>query len=130
MSFTATITKFGIQSGTEDTLYVAWSWPPSSSKKSSGAGGSSSGSITYYKAPSYSGYSIVDALARAGEKDTSLPHRQKIAVLNGYVSKTSDWSGTNAQNYPAVPASTGDEALFQCTKPSGVPRGPSHLQFP
>ena len=26
--------------------------------------------------------------------------------------------------------STGDEALFQCTKPSGVPRGPSHLQFP
>src|SRR5574338_202529 len=27
-------------------------------------------------------------------------------------------------------ASTGDEALFQCTKPSGVPRGPSHLQFP
>src|SRR5574340_100182 len=31
---------------------------------------------------------------------------------------------------PAVPASTGDEALFQCTKPSGVPRGPSHLQFP
>src|SRR5574337_1145519 len=32
--------------------------------------------------------------------------------------------------YPAVPASTGDEALFQCTKPSGVPRGPSHLQFP
>ena len=25
-------------------------------------------------------------------------------------------------------ASTGDEALFQCTKPSGVPRGPSHLQ--
>ena len=32
--------------------------------------------------------------------------------------------------YPEVPASTGDEALFQCTKPSGVPRGPSHLQFP
>ena len=31
---------------------------------------------------------------------------------------------------PEVPASTGDEALFQCTKPSGVPRGPSHLQFP
>ena len=30
----------------------------------------------------------------------------------------------------AVPASTGDEALVQCTKPSGVPRGPSHLQFP
>ena len=29
-----------------------------------------------------------------------------------------------------VPASNGDEALFQCTKPSGVPRGPSHLQFP
>src|SRR5574337_173111 len=29
-----------------------------------------------------------------------------------------------------VPASTGDEALFQCTKPSGVPRGPSHVQFP
>ena len=22
------------------------------------------------------------------------------------------------------------QALFQCTKPSGVPRGPSHLQFP
>ena len=28
------------------------------------------------------------------------------------------------------PELTGDEALFQCTKPSGVPRGPSHLQFP
>src|SRR5574339_82244 len=34
------------------------------------------------------------------------------------------------QRYPAVPASTGDEALFQCTKPSVIPRGPSHLQFP
>ena len=31
---------------------------------------------------------------------------------------------------PCGSASTGDEALFQCTKPSGVPRGPSHLQFP
>ena len=31
---------------------------------------------------------------------------------------------------PELPASTGDEALFQCTKPSGVPRGPSHFQFP
>src|SRR5574340_230572 len=38
--------------------------------------------------------------------------------------------GVGNQRYPAVPASTGDEALFQCTKPSGVPRGPSHLQFP
>ena len=27
-----------------------------------------------------------------------------------------------------VPASTRDEALFYCTKPSGVPRGPSQLQ--
>src|SRR5574341_1401645 len=35
-----------------------------------------------------------------------------------------------SQRNPEVPASTGDEALFQCTKPSGVPRGPSHLQFP
>src|SRR5574337_1265729 len=31
---------------------------------------------------------------------------------------------------PCVPASTGDEALFQCTRPSGVPRGPFHIQFP
>src|SRR5574337_612888 len=31
---------------------------------------------------------------------------------------------------PGCPASTGDEALCQCTKPSGAPRGPSHLQFP
>src|SRR5574340_324127 len=38
--------------------------------------------------------------------------------------------GVSNQRYPAVPASTGDEALFQCTKPSGVLRGPSHLQFP
>src|SRR5574340_330083 len=38
--------------------------------------------------------------------------------------------GVGNQRYPAVPASTGDEALFQSTKPSGVPRGPSHLQFP
>ena len=29
---------------------------------------------------------------------------------------------------PEVPASTRDEALFYCTKPSGVPRGPSQLQ--
>lgn len=97
MALTATITKFGIQSGTEDTLYVAWSWPPSTSS-SSGAGSSSSGSITYYKKPSYSGYSIVDALAKAGEKDTSLAHRKKIAVLNGYVSKESSWTGTSTQN--------------------------------
>ena len=27
---------------------------------------------------------------------------------------------------PQVPASTRDEALFHCTKPSWVPRGPSH----
>ena len=32
--------------------------------------------------------------------------------------------------FPVFSASTGNEALFQCTKPSGVPRGPSHLQFP
>src|SRR5574337_530239 len=38
--------------------------------------------------------------------------------------------GVSNQRYPAVPASTGDEALLQCTKPSGVSRGPSHLQFP
>src|SRR5574337_765785 len=38
--------------------------------------------------------------------------------------------GVSNQRYPAVPASTGDEALLQCTKPSGVPRGPSQLQFP
>ena len=37
--------------------------------------------------------------------------------------------GVWSQRNPEVPASTGDEALFQCTKPSGVPRGPSHLQF-
>src|SRR5574337_1034807 len=34
------------------------------------------------------------------------------------------------QRNPELPASTGDEALFQCTKPRGVPRGPSNLQFP
>ena len=28
---------------------------------------------------------------------------------------------------PEVPASTCHEALFHCTKPSGVPRGPSQL---
>src|SRR5574340_586585 len=38
--------------------------------------------------------------------------------------------GVCSQRNPEVPASTGDEALFQCTKPSGVPRSPSHLQFP
>src|SRR5574337_355842 len=38
--------------------------------------------------------------------------------------------GVRNQRNPEVPASTGDEALFQCTKPRGVPRGPSHLQFP
>ena len=38
--------------------------------------------------------------------------------------------GEAGRRNPAVPASTGDEALLQCAKPSGVPRGPSHLQFP
>src|SRR5574340_263304 len=38
--------------------------------------------------------------------------------------------GVCSQRNPELPASTGDEALFQCTKHSGVPRGPSHLQFP
>ena len=28
---------------------------------------------------------------------------------------------------PEVPASIRDEALFHCTEPSGVPRGPSQL---
>src|SRR5574337_645456 len=39
--------------------------------------------------------------------------------------------GVRNQRNPEVPASTGDEALFQCTKPRGVPRGPPpHPQFP
>src|SRR5574337_1988841 len=38
--------------------------------------------------------------------------------------------GVCNQRNPEVPAPTGDEALFQCTKHSGVPRGPSPLQFP
>src|SRR5574337_994176 len=49
-------------------------------------------------------------------------------------SKYSSTSGLSPRGHlerqAEVPASTGDEALFQCTKPSGVPRGPSHLQFP
>src|SRR5574341_884565 len=32
--------------------------------------------------------------------------------------------GVLNQRNTEVPASTGDEALFQCTKPRGVPRGP------
>src|SRR5574337_1001900 len=32
--------------------------------------------------------------------------------------------GVRRQRNPEVPGSTGGEALFQCTKPSGVPRGP------
>src|SRR5574342_734492 len=49
-------------------------------------------------------------------------------------SKYSSTSGLSPRGHLARPAefhaSTGDEALFPCTKPSGVPRGPSHLQFP
>src|SRR5574339_89024 len=49
-------------------------------------------------------------------------------------SKYSPTSGLSPRGHPErqteFHASTGDEALFQCTKPSGVPRGPSHLQFP
>ena len=34
--------------------------------------------------------------------------------------------GPELERKPEVPASTRDEALFHCDKPSGVPRGPSN----
>ena len=39
-------------------------------------------------------------------------------------------SESEMERNPEVPASTVKEALFQCTKPSCVRRGPCHLQFP
>lgn len=90
MAYKATISKFGIQSGTTDTLYAAWDWPPSAT--------TSTGSVVKYPKISYTGSSITTGLARAGETDTSLAHRKKIAVLNGYVTKESSWTGTTAQN--------------------------------
>lgn len=81
----ATITKFGLQAGTESTLYAVWAWPPSSNKK---------GSTAYYKKYTGSSTSIVTALKAVGEKDTSLNHRKKIASLNGI----SKYTSTASQN--------------------------------
>ena len=81
----ATITKFGLQAGTESTLFAVWAWPPSSNKK---------GSTAYYKKYTGSSTSIITALKAVGEKDTSLNHRKKIASLNGI----SKYKSTASQN--------------------------------
>ena len=50
--------------------------------------------------PKYTGNgdSIVNALATVGEKDTSMPHRKKIAGAN----RISDYTDTKSQNFRLV----------------------------
>lgn len=50
--------------------------------------------VSYYNAYTGTSTSIVDALAKVGEKDTSKAHRTKIAQANGI----SDYTGTAYQN--------------------------------
>ena len=49
----ATITKFGLQAGTESTLFAVWAWAPSSNKK---------GSTAYYKKYTGSSTSMMTTL--------------------------------------------------------------------
>ena len=57
----------------------------------------SSSTPSYYTKPKYTGASIVDALKSIGV-DSSLSNRAKIAVANGIVTSTNNYTGTAAQN--------------------------------
>lgn len=54
--------------------------------------------VEYY--PRYTGtsQSIVEALRTCKERDTSLEHRKRIAVANGFVKTEAEWRGTAEQN--------------------------------
>ena len=58
------------------------------------------------------------------------PPQPNTLLYQGQGKGGSTLSAYQKQGHREVPASAGEEALFQCTKPRGVPRGPSHLQFP
>ena len=50
--------------------------------------------------------------------------QKEMATHSSILAWIIPWTEEPGRLYPAVPASTGDEALFQCTKPSGDPEEP------
>ena len=54
-----------------------------------------------------------------------IPH--PVPTLQGLCDPSQIRRIRSQERNPVVPASTCHEALFHCTKPSGVPRGPSQL---
>ena len=59
------------------------------------------------------------------------PHKTRpdspVPTLQGLCDPSQIRRIRSQERNPVVPASTCHEALFHCTKPSGVPRGPSQL---
>ena len=66
-----------------------------------------------------------------GKQSLFPPHKTRpdspVPTLQGLCDPSQIWRIRSQERNPEVPASTCHEALFHCTKPSGVPRGPSQL---
>ena len=65
------------------------------------------------------------------KRSSSPPHKTRpdspVPTLQGLCDPSQIRRIRSQERNPEVPASTCHEALFHCTKPSGVPRGPSQL---
>ena len=66
-----------------------------------------------------------------GKRSSIPPHKTRpdspVPTLHGLWDPSQIRRIRSQERNPVVPASTSHEALFHCTKPSGVPRGPSQL---
>ena len=66
-----------------------------------------------------------------GRQSSIPPHKTRpdspVRTLQRNCDPSQIWPRGSQERKHEFPASTRDEALFHCTKPSGVPRGPSQL---
>ena len=80
----------------------------------------------------YKSTSGLSPVSNARVKRSSIPpHKTRpdspVPTLQGLCDPSQIRRIQSQERNPVVPASTCHEALFHCTKPSGVPRGPSQL---
>ena len=82
-----------------------------------------------YKHSLTSGLSPREQLEKQAEFHSSTQDEALLSVptLQGNSDSGQYWRQETQERNHEVPASTRDEALIHCTKPSGVPRGPSQL---
>ena len=77
----------------------------------------------------YEGH-LLDVLGM-GKQSSIPPHKTRpdspVRTLQRNCDPSQIWPRGSQERKHEFPASTRDEALFHCTEPSGVPRGPSQL---